>query len=104
MSKFIFAYHGGKQPETQEEMTKIMNEWKNWLGSLGNTLVDPGHPVGPSKTVNGKVVDDNGGANPLSGYTLITAENMDSALEIAKGCPHRSHGTIEVAELIELNF
>ena len=104
MSKFIFAYHGGKQPETQEEMTKIMSEWKNWLGSLGNALVDPGHPAGPSKTVNGKVVHDNGGANPLSGYTLITADNMDGALEIAKGCPHRSHGTIEVAELIEMDF
>jgi len=104
MPKFIFAYHGGKQPETQEEMAQIMSDWKNWLGSLGDALVDPGHPAGSSKTVHSKGVDDNGGANPLSGYTLIKADNMDNALAIAKDCPHRSHGTIEVAELIEIEF
>jgi hypothetical protein len=105
MSKFIFAYHGGcEQPETQEEMNKIMSDWKNWLSSLGDALVDPGHPAGPSKTVNSNVVDDNGGANPLSGYTLIKADNMGNALAIAKDCPHRTRGTIEVAELIEMDF
>ena len=104
MPKYIFAYHGGKQPETPQEMAKIMSDWKNWLGSLSDSLVDPGHPAGPSKTVNGKGVDNNGGANPVSGYTLIKADNMDKALEIAKDCPHRTHGSIEVAELIEMDF
>lgn len=104
MSKFIFAYHGGKQAESEEEMKEIMGAWKNWLGSLGDALIDPGHPAGPSKTINGKGIEDNGGANPISGYTLIKAASIDNALQIAKDCPHRAHGSIEIAELIEMDL
>ena len=104
MSKYIFAYHGGKPPESKDGVSKMMNEWKSWLGSLGDALVDPGHPAGPSKILNGNSVEDSGGSNPLSGYSLIKADTMDKALELAKDCPHRDHGTIEVAELIELDF
>ena len=79
-----------------------MTDWKSWMDSLGDALLDPGHPAGPSKTVNGKVVHDNGGANPLSGYTLIKTDNIDNALAMAKACPHCTHGSVEVAELIEI--
>ena len=104
MSKYLFAYHGGKPPETQEAMADMMDAWKSWLDSLEEKLIDPGNPAGPSKILNGDLIDDNGGSNPVSGYTLIRADDMDSALEIAKSCPHRHHGTIEVAELMELDL
>ena len=102
MSSYIFAYHGGKRPETPEAGAELMARWKAWMGGLGDALVNPGNPVGKSKTVGSGGVSDDGGSNPLSGFSIVKADSMDAALEMAKGCPHLDHGTIEVAEAMEM--
>lgn len=102
MPKYIFAYHGGKMPETQEEGARVMAAWTTWYEQMGSAVADGGAPVGPSKTVSSTGVSDDGGANPVSGYTLVNADNMDAALEMAKGCPILEHGTVEVAEAMEM--
>ncbi|MCB1421485.1 MAG: hypothetical protein KDJ69_03250 [Nitratireductor sp.] len=103
MAKFVFAYHGGKMPETPEEGAKSMAAWRNWLGGMGDALVDGGNPVGKSKTVTPGGIEDNGGSNPLSGYTLVNAADIHAACEIARGCPILANeGTVEVAEAIEM--
>ncbi len=102
MSNYIFAYHGGKRPETPEAGAELMARWKAWMGGLGDALVNPGNPVGMSKTVSSGGVSDDGGSNPLSGFSIVKADSMDAALEMAKGCPHLDHGTIEVAEAMEM--
>lgn len=104
MPKFIFAYHGGGKPETPEEGQAVMAKWMAWYESMGPALADGGAPVGMSKTVTENGVEDNGGSNPLSGFTMVTADNMDAALELAKGCPiiGNNNGTVEVAECIEM--
>ncbi len=102
MSNYIFAYHGGKKPETPEAGAELMARWKAWMGGLGDALVNPGNPVGMSKTVSSGGVSDDGGSNPLSGFSIVNADSMDAALEMAKGCPHLEHGTIEVAEVMEM--
>jgi hypothetical protein len=104
MPKFIFAYHGGEMPETEEARAAEMAAWGEWMGELGAALVDPGNPAGPSKTVTGKGVEDNGGANPISGYSLVNADSIDAAVEMAKGCPILKSGSIEVAEAIEMQM
>ena len=44
-----------------------------------------------------------GGANPLSGFTIIEASDMDAAHDLATGCPIlESEGTIEVAEMMSM--
>ena len=46
---------------------------------------------------------DGGGPNPLSGYSILEAESIDAASEVAKGSPHVEFGgTIEVAEVMEM--
>jgi len=56
-------------------------------------------PGGQSKTVTAGGVENHGGANPLSGYSICEAADMDKALGIAKGCPIlAAGGTVEVAE------
>ena len=103
MAKFMLAYHGGGMPETPEEGEKVMKAWGDWMGSLGAALVDGGAPLGMSKTVHAKGVDDNGGANPLSGYSVVEASDMDAAIAMAKGCPITfSGGSIEVAEAMPM--
>ena len=102
MPKYVFVYHGGKMPDSPEEGEAEMAKWGAWLEGMGAAVVDGGNPVGPSKTVTSGGVDDNGGANPVSGYSLVTADSIDAAVEMAKGCPILQHGTVEVAEAMEM--
>lgn len=104
MAKYLFVYHGGKKPESQDEIAKAMDAWGQWLGSMGSAVVDGGNPVGMSSTVesDGSVVS-NGGANPASGYSLIEASSLDDAVAKAKGCPILGHGgSIELAEAFDM--
>ena len=104
MAKYVFAYHGGKMPETPEEGQKVMAAWSDWLQGMGSAVVDGGNPVGPSKTVSADGVEDNGGSNPLSGYSIVEADSLETAVEMAKGCPvlKGGHGTVEVAEVMNM--
>lgn len=104
MPTFLFAYHGGKSPDSPEEGEKIMAAWGAWFGQMGAALKDPGAPVGPGKTVSGTGVADNGGANPVTGYTLVEAADMAAALAMARGCPMvvSGNGSVEVAEVVAM--
>ncbi len=102
MSEYIIAYHGGKKPESPEAGAELMAKWRTWMGGLGDAMVNPGNPVGMSKTVSSGGVSDDGGSNPLSGFSIVKADSMDAALEMAKGCPYLDIGTIEVAEAMEM--
>lgn len=102
MPNFILAYHGGKMPETPEEGAAVMEKWGAWFASMGDAVVDGGNPVGISQTVSGNGVADNGGSNPVSGYSIIQAADMAGATKLAAGCPIIEHGTVEVAEIMPM--
>jgi hypothetical protein len=83
---------------------KVMDAWGAWFGTLGRAVVDGGNPVGPSSTVkaDGSLVAG-GGANPVSGYSLIEAADLNDAHQKAKGCPLlKSGGTIEIAQAFDM--
>lgn len=100
MANYIIAYHGGRQPESPEEGAKHMAKWKAWVEGLGSAAVNPGTPLGKSRIVSTTGVSDDGGPNAMSGYSIVEADDMDTALEMAKECPFLdTGGTLEVAEL-----
>ncbi len=104
MAKYLFVYHGGRNPETEEEIAAVLDAWGQWLGSMGAAVIDGGNPVGMSKTVNpdGSVVD-NGGSNPASGYGLFEAAGDDDAVAKARGCPIlKEGGSVELAEAFDM--
>jgi hypothetical protein len=103
MAEYILAFHGGSMPETPEEGEKVMAAWGAWMGALGDSITNPGAPVGMSKTVSAAGVVDNGGANPVSGFTIVKADSMEAACEMAAGCPiNDSGGSVEVAEIMPM--
>lgn len=104
MPKYVFAYHGGTTPESEEEGAKVMAAWTAWFAQLGSAIVEGGAPTGQSKTVTSTSVEDGGGANPVSGYSIIQADTIDAATEMAKGCPMviDATGSVEVAEIHEM--
>jgi hypothetical protein len=102
MPKYLFAYHGGKKPASAADGEKIMAAWGAWFGKLGAAVVEPGAPVGMSQTVSSGGTAKNGGANPVSGYSVVSAGSYDEAVKMAKGCPILSDGSVEVAEIIQM--
>lgn len=89
---------------TPQEQDKIMAEWGQWFGSLGQNLVDGGNPFSgqaSSISADGKV--SNGASSGLTGYSVIKADDLATATNMAKGCPVLSSGgTIEVFESLQV--
>ena len=104
MAKYLFVYHGGSAPANPEEIKKTMDAWGAWFGSIGAAVIDGGNPVGKSSTVkpDGSLASG-GGANPVSGYSLIEASSLEDAHLKAKGCPIlQAGGTIEIAQAMDM--
>ena len=104
MPKYLFVYHGGDHPQSDEEAAKVYDDWGQWMAGLGAAVIDGGNPVGKSKTVNpdGSVAD-NGGSNPASGYGIFDAKDDADALEKAKGCPIlKANVSVELAPIIDM--
>ena len=104
MANYLLAYHGGGMPSTPAEQAKVMEAWGQWFGSLGAAVVDGGNPVAQASTIaaNGSV-SNGGGANPVSGYSIIKADSLEAAVSLAKGCPiiGSGGGSIEVCETFQ---
>jgi hypothetical protein len=96
MSNYLFAYRGGSMATTDEEREAAMAAWGAWFGQLGEAIVDPGNPFGPSTSVG------NGSADAaLSGYSVIKSDSLDAAAKLADGCPVLAHGgSVDVYETI----
>lgn len=100
MANYLLVYHGGGMPEGEAAQQQEMQAWGAWFGGLGAAVVDGGNPVGATSTIasNGST-SDGGGANPATGYSVIQADSMAAATELAKGCPIlASGGSIELCE------
>jgi hypothetical protein len=102
MGNYVFAYKGGSMPETPEAQESVMKAWGDWFGTLGSSVVDPGNPFGASTAV--KADGSAGSATAgLGGYSVVKADDLDSAATLAKGCPILSAGgTVEVYETLAM--
>lgn len=80
-----------------------MAKWKTWVADLGNAVVNPGSPMGRSKIVSSTGVSDDEGSDTMSGFSIVKADSLDAALDMAKACPFLEiGGTLKVAELMEM--
>ena len=104
MAKYLFVYHGGKKPDSPEEGEKVMAAWGAWYASMGAAVLDGGGPAGDSSTVSADGVASDGGANPVSGLTIVEAADQTAACDMAKGCPlvADGSGSVEVAEILQM--
>ncbi len=103
MSKYVLAYRGGGMPESPEEGEKVMTAWTNWFGSLGAAVVDGGNPFGASCSLASDASVTDGAAAGLTGYSILTADDLAAASALAKGCPILSSGGfVDVYEALEM--
>ncbi|MFV2001345.1 MAG: hypothetical protein ACC619_00015 [Paracoccaceae bacterium] len=105
MAQFIIGYLGNPpKPATPEEGAAHMGKWKAWMGSLGTAVVSPPTPLSNIKIVSADGVSDDAGPAAMTGYLVIEAADMDTALTIAKGDPYldMAGGTLQVAQLMSM--
>ena len=103
MPKYFITYLGGDKPSSPEEGTQHMSKYRNWLSSLGNSAVSPANPLKNTSTVNSDGTVSGGSKTSMSGFTIIEADSMESALSIAKSCPFLEiGGSLEVSELMQM--
>ena len=82
MNKYLLLHYGFKPPTPE-----IMEQWKNWFASIGDRRVDMGGFNGGREiTAEGsRELDWN--MESITGYNIITAENLDEAEKIARSNP-----------------
>jgi len=103
MTQYIITYLGGNHPSTPEEGQQHFAKYKEWLSSLGDSIVSPANPLKNTNTVNPDGTVTNAGTTSMSGYTIIETDSMEEALEIAKACPFLDiGGSLEVSELMQM--
>jgi len=102
MSNFVFVYHATNMPQNPEDGAKEMEKWNAWVKDLGDAMINPGTPMGNSQMVSSTGVNEAGGPAPIMGFSIIKADNMDAALEIAKSCPFLVFGTVQVAQEMKM--
>jgi hypothetical protein len=74
-------------PESEAEQAEDMAAWGEWFGANGASFTHMGATTAAAKTVSQDCVTDGGGANPISGYGIVEATDIDGARAIAAGCP-----------------
>lgn len=103
MAKYLLVFHGGSMPETPEDQAAVTKAWTDWFTDLDPAVADPGNPASQSRTIAPDGWVGGPSADPPTGYSILSAESIDAAVELAKGCPVlASGGTIEVVETIEV--
>ena len=85
-------------PATPEAREQMMAAFQAWVATTGDSMIDPGAPLGPSKVVTSDSVTD--GA-PGGGYTVISAGSLDDAVSMVKGHPFLTRGgTLQVSQAV----
>lgn len=115
MKNYILLYEGG-DPDWHantpaDEMQAEMAKWGVWMETLSakGQLVsggDPLHNGGTRLDANG-VATDIGAAefkDLVSGYSIISAVNIEDAIAIGKTCPVFSDAsvTVQIREVLEM--
>lgn len=109
MSRFMLVYRGeatDMSEMTEEEATAVMAKWGAWMEKVGPALSDVGSPFGPGASL----VDDGSSGTPasLTGYSIVEADDIEAARQLAVGHPYLSEGkgdyAIDLFELMPVPF
>ncbi|MDJ0334100.1 hypothetical protein QMG83_02565 [Salinibacterium sp. G-O1] len=84
MKKFILL-HQGFVPPTAE----IGAGWMAWFENIAPHTVERGHPFAAGREVSkdGTSVELDFSGVPMTGYTIVNAEDMDAAEALLEGLP-----------------
>jgi hypothetical protein len=112
MADYLYLFRGGRRDLSPQQMQEEIEKWGAWIRQLSDRGVfKGGEPLaegGKVLTGRSKTVTDGPYAEAkdvVGGFLLITAENLDQATELARGCPiFENEGSLEVREVRQLKM
>ncbi|MGV9662986.1 YciI family protein [Nocardia niigatensis] len=97
MSTYILTFRNDPARTPTPEQEKL---WADWFAELGERVTDFGNRVGRAVMVG----DDPAAPDQLSGYVAVEADDLDSAVKLASGCPGLTYGgRVEVGEPVPMS-
>lgn len=110
MADFLYLFRNVPVKQSPEQMQKTMPKWQAWMGELAKTgNLKGGEPlkaegrqlVGKSKKlVDGPFTE---AKDVIGGYLIVTANDLNHATEIARGCPiFDEEGQVEIRPLAQM--
>ena len=115
MAKFLFVYRNRSESYgtmSPEEMQQVLQKWQTWIADglkkgwmldAGDALKKEGRVVNARKVVSdGPFIETK---EVVGGFSVVQADTLDAAAELAKGCPiFLRGGTVEVRPLQGFNI
>lgn len=107
----MMLFHSEPNPDfnpTPEQIAEEVKQWQAWMGGIGaqGKLKNPGEALG----FEGKIMHADGSVTDgpyaelkeiVGGYIIVSADSLDDATELAKGCPALSNGgKVEVRDIM----
>jgi hypothetical protein len=102
MTKFLFIYRSDKDTfdtMAPEELQRFHQKWQTWMaeGLKKGWMLDASTALKTEgRVINAKKVVTEGpfveATDVVRGYVNLQADNLDTAAELAKGCPILLHG------------
>jgi hypothetical protein len=110
VAKFLFVYRNSSESYgsmSPEEMQQMLQKWQTWIADglqmgwmldAGDGLKKEGRVVRAKKVISdGPFIEVK---EMVGGFSLIQADTLDAAAELAKGCPiFLRGGSVEVRPL-----
>jgi hypothetical protein len=103
MKNYVYIYYNnGVREGVSPEDSKAA--WGVWFGGLGDKIVDAGNPFlggGQAVEKSGVTTIEN---HPATGYTVVKADSLEEAAEMAKSCPvlDEPDGAVRVYETMPM--
>jgi hypothetical protein len=93
MSTFLFAYRAPKNFTPGDPEAPAA--WQAFFEDLGSNVIEVGNPIFARTPVGNPAGD-----TVLGGYSLISADDLESAVAMTRGCPALENGGgVEVGEI-----
>jgi hypothetical protein len=105
----MFVYRGRPERHAElspEQMQQQMQKWGDWIGQAmkqgwmvdaGDGLTEDGRVVTTKIVTDGPFMESK---EVLGGFSIVEANSIDAAAQLAKGCPGLAvGGSVEVRQL-----
>ena len=98
MKNYLAIYTGTEHSMAQSRWAKLsdderrareqagMKAWGEWVKANASAIVDPGSPLGKTKSASPEGVSDI--RNVMAGYTIVRAELHEAAAKLFENHPH----------------
>jgi hypothetical protein len=97
MKSFVFTYRA--PAGYSDGSPEVLQAWQAFFQRLGSKVTDAGHPVFAREQIG-----QCGEGTELGGYSIVSADDLSTAVAMARSCPALSAGGgVEVGELTQLD-